>query len=135
MKASQLIAVVAALLVGAFLMYMLRPAPETAAPSELVDGKYLVVEGTDGHWIYEKGDKGLTVRVKEMAPQGLGAIWGLQGKFLPYAVEVGGVSLVNVPATAYSTETGAFQVIHRFYKYEGDKLVEVSMEALKAPTK
>lgn len=124
---------VVGLLVGAVLMNVLRPPVEPAPPSKLIDGRYLLVEGPDGHWIYEKGEKGLTVRAKELSPMGLAAIWGLQGKFVPASVNVGGETLVNIPATQYSTETGAFQVVHTFYRFVEDKLVEVKLEAAKRP--
>jgi len=135
MKMNLVLAVVASLLAGAALMYLLRPAPESPSAAGQSDEKYVVVESEGGHWIYEKTEEGLVVRVKELGPDGLGAIWGLQAKFLPYTVDIGGTTFVNVPATAYSTETGAFQVIHRFYKHADDKLVEVQMEGLPAPKK
>lgn len=131
MNSSHLLVAVASLLAGAFLMVLARPAPAIPPASELIGGKYLVVEGEDGHWIYEKGENGLTVRVKELSPEGLSSIWGLQGEFVPYSVELGGTTLLNIPATQYSTETGSFQVMHRFYRYVEDKLVEVKLEPMK----
>jgi hypothetical protein len=125
MKASYLAAGAVGLVIGALLMVVLRPA------TGLIDGKYLVVQEPDGHWVYEAGDEGLTVRVKQMSATGLQAIWGLQGQFKPYSVEMGGVTLLNVSDTAYSTESGTFQVMHRFYRLADDKLVEVKLEPLK----
>ena len=134
MKLSHIVIGAVALLVGAFLVVMIRPTTQASPTAQLVDGKYLVVEGPDGHWVYEKTENGFVVRIKELSPSGLQAIWGLQSKYLPHAVDLGGgTSLVNVPATQYSTETGSFQVLHRFYRFLDDKLVEVKMEGLKAP--
>jgi hypothetical protein len=128
MKASYLAAGAVGLVIGALLMAVLRPAKEPG----LIDGKYLVVQEPDGHWVYEAGEQGLTVRVKQMSATGLQAIWGLQGQFKPYSVEMGGVTLLNVSDTAYSTESGTFQVMHRFYRLAEEKLVEVKLEAAKA---
>jgi hypothetical protein len=136
MKANYLLVltVLVSVLAGAFLASQMQPAPAPAEPaSGLIDGKYIVVDNESGHWVYEVSDKGLTPRVKDMSPTGLASIWELQGKFVPYAVDVGGVALLNVPSTAYSTETGAFQVIHSFYKMDGDKLVEVELQARPRP--
>lgn len=138
MKPIQLVAAaIIGLLVGAVLVILLRPAsepaPEPPRGSELIDGKYLLVEESGGHWIYEKAKDGWEVRVKQLSPEGLQAIWGLQGQFLPYAIDSGSGVLINVPATQYSTETGTFQVIHRFYRYQEDKLVEVNLEATQRP--
>lgn len=127
MKASYLLAGAVGLVVGALLMAVLRPATEPG----LIDGKYLVVKEPDGHWVYEAGEQGLTVRVKQMSAAGLQAIWGLQGEFRPYSVEMGGATLLNVPVTQYSTESGAFQVVHRFYRLAEDKLVEVNLDSPK----
>lgn len=130
MKASHLLAAAAGLAVGALLMVVLRPAG--APPSRLIDGKYLVVETPDGHWVYEAGEQGFAVRIKGFSPAGLQAIWGLQSQFKPYTVEMGGATLLNVADTQYSAETGAFGVMHRFYRLVEDKLVEVKLEPLKA---
>ncbi len=132
MKLDHLLALAIGLFVGGFLVVLLRPAPEPTLPSEdLIDGRYLIVEGADGHWIYEKGENGLEVKIKELSPSGLQAIWGLQSKYLPHSVETSDGLLVNVPATRYSTETGTFQVVHKFYRHADSKLVEVEMEVLK----
>jgi hypothetical protein len=132
MNVSHILAAAVGLVVGALLIVVLRPAQGPSSPPELIGGKYLVIQKPDGHWVYEVGEQGLAVRVKELSPAGLESIWGLQGEFRPYSVEMGGATLLNVPATQYSTETGAFQVMHRFYRLAEEKLVEVKLEAAKA---
>jgi len=127
MNKSSIIALVAGLIVGAALLYLLQPAA-AETPDGLVDGKYLVVEAESGHWIYESTDEGLKLLAKEWSADGLSAIWELQSEYTPEAVEVSGTKLVSVPATRYSTETGAFQVVHNFYRIDGDKLVLVPMD-------
>jgi len=130
MNSNSIILLVVGVIVGAAALYLFQPepAPPAAAPTGLVDGKYLVVDGESGHWIYRVGDKGLELQVKEWSAAGLHEIWELQSAYMPVAVDVGAEKLVNVPTTRYSTETGAFNVVHTFYRWEDGKLVRVPME-------
>ena len=122
------------IVVGAVLVHFLvRPATSSPGPGGLVDGKYLVVESEDGHWIYERTDQGFRVVTKEISPAGLSAIWALQGDYTPASLTVGGEELLSVPSTMYSTETRSFQVIHRFYRIVNGKLQEVPMEEAATP--
>ena len=118
------------LLVGGGLILVLRGG---CAPAGLVDGKYLVVQSSSGHWIYEAGPDGIKLLRKELSPEGFGAIWGLQSAYQPKSMVSGGEELVHLPNTAYSMDTGQFQVVHKFYRAKEGKLVEVPMGAASEP--
>ena len=129
MKAGSLLALAAGVLIGAAAMMVFGPAPAAGDQDDgLIDGKYLVVQGESGHWVYEATPDGMKVVLKEFTPDGLTSIWSLQGEFQPQVLDTQDGSLVNVPATSYSTETGALQLQHRFYRLTEGKLVEVEIE-------
>ncbi len=116
------------LVVGGVLVFVLRGCPK--APGNLVDGKYLVVECPSGHWVYEASATGLKLVAKELSPEGLTAIWELQGAYQPKSILSGTEEILHLPNTRYSTETGSFQVVHKFYRMKDDKLVEIHMDNL-----
>lgn len=133
MQKASLIAFAIGLVVGAAALYVAGPCSRSASKSALVDGKYLVVQSASGHWIYEKGDAGLKLVGKEMSPEGLHAIWELQGSYMPQSLSVGGDTVLSIPSTRYSTETGLFQVVHKIYRRVEGKLVELPMESAPGP--
>jgi hypothetical protein len=130
-----LVAFVVGLVVGAGALYLARPCWKERAGKgpAFVDGKYLIVQHESGHWVYERDDKGFHLVVKDMTPAGLKAIWDLQAAYLPQSVKVGSDTLLSAPATAYSSETGQFRVINKFYRLSNDRLIEVPTEATPAP--
>ena len=141
MNLSSVVAAAVGLLVGALLVIVIRPGTvpgphrvdvhESAPQTTLVDGKYLVIEDAGGHSVYEKTADGWIIKIRQQSPEGLAAIWALQAKFNPYSIDTGSGMLINVPSYAYSTESGQFQVVNKFFRYHEDKLVEVQL----APTK
>ena len=141
MNLSNVVAAAVSLLVSALLVIVIRPSPcpdaatierlrakvESAPQATLLEGKYLVIEDSGGHWVYEKTPDGWAVKIRGLGPEGLAAIWELQAKFNPYSIDSGSGMLINFPVYQYSTETGQFQVVHRFFRYHEDKLVEVQL--------
>lgn len=123
-----LLVLVAGVVIGGVLLQFLRPASAAASNATLVGGRYLVVEGPDGHWIYEPTPGGLSVLAKEVSPAGLGAIWQVQGDYQPAALDLGEQHLLTVPNTMYSTVNGAFNVVHKFYRLAPEGLVEVPIQ-------
>jgi hypothetical protein len=101
------------------------------ATAGLVDGKYLVVQGPSGHWIYEAGGaNGLKLVGQEVSPEGLHALWELQSDYQPKSMLSGAEEIIYLPYTRYSTDTRSFQVVHKFYSKQDGKLVEVPMESI-----
>jgi hypothetical protein len=129
-----LLTLLGGIVLGGLLVYLARPCATTAAGSRLVDGRYLVVETDTGHWIYDMSGEQPKAALSEITPEGLSAIWKLQGDYLPASLSVGGEQLLSVPSTRYSTETRSFQVLHKFYRLQDQKLVEVPMESVPAPS-
>jgi len=129
------IAFLLGLVVGGAALYLARPCGrerDRKGPA-LLDGKYLVVQHDSGHWVYEKDDKGFRLVVKDMTPTGLKAIWDLQSAYLPQSIKVGSDTLVSAPVTGYSSDSGQFRVVNKFYRMSNDRLVEVPMEATSPP--
>ncbi len=49
------------------------------------------------------------------------------------SIATGSGEVILVPATSYSTDTGAFRVTHSFYQFKEGKLVEIPMDAVPPP--
>ena len=131
MKDRGILLLVVGLVVGGLLVGFLGPSLCKSTDEGLVDGKYIVVENDYGNWVYERMGNGFQPVVKELTPLGLKSIWELQAEFKPMELHTAEGDLVSVPGTPYSTDTGSFSVVYRFYRLENGELIDVPV---KAPT-